>query len=239
MRKPGSSLSTSKLHRMMMRAAKKDIPPRIPNTPYLQRCTNALLKCIIRRKAYDELNPCVLLDDDLNNIKANEAVKKVKTDLIDRDAELAKLVRTRTLGPEDLLDISHESFLKLAPHFSPGQLLRLVLNKASGSLGELLGQPEAGEIWKLSERNIKGLPLRPPYIRGDEYAELLFRPVCSVCGRVTPQPLDVQFMERLCEACRQVPSNAMVAEDCILVHLSGLVPSSSGTLDHPIILAQA
>lgn len=71
-------------------------------------------------------------------------------------------------------------YSQLAPHFSPTQLLALILDETHGNHYCYLGEPTADEIWRLAERNLNGLPLRPSYIRGDEYAELLFRPICSV-----------------------------------------------------------
>lgn len=64
----------------------------------------------MRQRVYDGLNPSILPGD---KIKLNGAVRKVETDVVDRDAELTKLIRTRTLGLDDLHATSHSSFVKV------------------------------------------------------------------------------------------------------------------------------
>lgn len=72
-----------------------------------------MLKGTFSKREYAWLNRFLTLEANQSEVKAIEVKEKTKATLVDRDAELAKLIRTRNLGSNDLLDIEHDSFVKV------------------------------------------------------------------------------------------------------------------------------
>ncbi|GJE93544.1 F-box protein [Phanerochaete sordida] len=100
------------------------------------------------------------------------------------------------------LDLPEEVFLQVACHLGSKDLLNLV--DVCQRFRDVLLRPGHRYAWVSARQNMPdGLPGPHPWMSEPEYAQALFRRVCTACTVGFSDELDYASMDRFCLACRK------------------------------------
>ncbi|CUA77981.1 ATP-dependent helicase/deoxyribonuclease subunit B [Rhizoctonia solani] len=112
-----------------------------------------------------------------------------------------------------LMNMPIDIFTEIMSHLLPVDIISM--SRSNKYFRNMLMNRSSLHIWRVSMRNVPGLPDCPPDMSEPSYLALVFLKRCTKCGNIARGKLEGELRVRLCTACRHkhlIPIDEVPAE---------------------------